>query len=155
MSQIIETTRMLSQELFEPVDVAGWQRDRSWINTNFLIGRWLSLEFMLDGFYGYNAEQFRAFAMAAVGPGNSGTSNPRIVVEAIVNKLTPKGLLTEADFNNALSAFTIDDVPEIYYGSDYVEGGQGLWMLDVSPEVPFQVYLLLQHLARQPEFQLK
>jgi uncharacterized protein (DUF1800 family) len=155
MNQIIETTRMLSQELFDPVDVAGWQRDRTWINTNFMIGRWLSLEFMLDGFYGHNAEQFRTFAVEAVGPSNRGTSNPRIVVEAIVNEMTPKGLLTEADFDNALSAFTIDDIPEIYYGSDYIEGGQGIWMLDISPEVPFQVYLLLQHLARQPEFQLK
>jgi len=36
-----------------------------------------------------------------------------------------------------------------------VDGGLGLWMLAVSMEVPQQVFLLLLHLARQPEFQLK
>ena len=39
---VIDTSRLLGQELFDPVDVAGWQRNRTWINTNFMIGRWLS-----------------------------------------------------------------------------------------------------------------
>ena len=93
--------------------------------------------------------------MDVVGSANSNTSNPEIVTRAIVDKLLPKGLLTAADFANALSTFTIEDVPQEYYGSDYIPGGLGLWMLSVSPEVPMQVYLLLQHIARQPEFQLK
>ncbi|QBA63160.1 DUF1800 domain-containing protein [Muriicola soli] len=152
---VIDTTRMLGQELFDPVDVAGWQRDRSWINTNFIIGRWLTVEVFLEIFYQSNQEQFRTLAMDAVGPADSNTSNPETVVRALVNKFTPLGLLTDQDFENAMDVFKIEDVPEEYYGSDYVPGGLGLWMLSVSPEVPQQVFLLLMHLSRQPEFQLK
>ena len=152
---VIDTTRMLSQELFDPIDVAGWQRDRSWINTNFIIGRWLTVEVFLEIFYQANQEQFRTLAMDAVGPADSNTSNPETVVRALVNKFTPLGLLTAQDFENAMSVFKIEDVPEEYYGSDYIPGGLGLWMLSVSPEVPQQVFLLLMHLSRQPEFQLK
>ncbi len=152
---VIDTTRMLSQELFDPVDVAGWQRDRSWINTNFMIGRWLTVEVFLELFFQNNQEQFRTLAMDAVGTADSNTSNPETVVRALVDKLTPIGLLTAQDFENAMSVFKIEDVPENYYGSDYIPGGLGLWMLSVSPEVPQQVFLLLMHLSRQPEFQLK
>lgn len=152
---VVDATGLLGQDLFDPIDVAGWQRDRSWINTNFIIGRWLTSEVFLQAFYQDNSEQFRTLAMDAVGPADSNTSNPETVVSALVNKFLPKGLLTQQDFDNAMSIFKIEDVPENYYGSDYVDGGLGLWMLSVSPEVPQQVFLLLMHLSRQPEFQLK
>lgn len=149
------SSSLLGQSLFDPVDVAGWQRDRTWINTNFIIGRWLTTEIFLESFYQNNPEEFRTLAMDAVGAADSNTSNPEKVVTAIVNKFLPKGLLTQQDFDNAMSVFKIEDVPENYYGSDYTPGGLGLWMLAVSPEVPQQVFLLLMHLSRQPEFQLK
>ena len=152
---IVSTCRMLGQTLFDPFDVAGWQRDRSWINTNFIIGRWLTSEVFLELSFQANQEQFRTLAMEAVGAANSNTSNPETVVSALVNKFTPKGLLTAQDFENAMSVFKIEDVPENYYGPDYIPGGLGLWMLAVSPEVPQQVFFLLMHLIRQPEFQLK
>ena len=151
----IDASRLIGQTLFDPFDVAGWQRDRTWINTNFIIGRWLTMEVFLEAFFQNNQEQFRTLAMDAVGPGDSNTSNPEIVVTALVNKFLPNGLLTTQDFENAMSVFKIEDVPENYYGPDYIPGGLGLWMLAVSAEAPVQVYLLLQHLARQPEFQLK
>ncbi|GBF21195.1 MULTISPECIES: DUF1800 domain-containing protein [Arenibacter] len=151
----INYSGMLGQDLFDPFDVAGWQRNRDWINTNFMIGRWLTMEAIVDGFYQDNPEQFRTFAMDAVGPANSNTSNPEIVVRAIVDKITPKGMFTQQDFDNAMSAFKIEDVPEDYYGPDYIPGGQSLWILSVSQEVPSQVHLLIRHLTRQPEFQLK
>ncbi len=152
---VVDASRLLGQSLFDPRDVAGWQRDRSWINTNFLIGRWLTVEVFLQAAFQANAEQFRAYAVAAVGSAESNTSNPQVVVQAIVDHLLPKGLLTTQDFENALSVFKIEDVPENYYGPDYIPGGLGLWMLSISPEVPQQVFLLLMHISRQPEFQLK
>ena len=155
LSFAMESASLVGQTLFDPVDVAGWERDRNWINTNFIIGRWLTSEVVIQGFYQNNPEQFRTLAMDAVGAGDSNTSNPETVVRAIVDKLLPKGLLTEQDFENAMSVFKIEDVPENYYGSDYIDGGLGLWMLAVSPEVPQQVFLLLMYLSRQPEFQLK
>lgn len=155
MQFAISSSQLLGQSLFNPVDVAGWQRDRTWINTNFMIGRWLTSEVFLETFYQNNPEEFRTLAMDAVGSANNNTSNPEIIVTALVNKLLPKGLLTAQDFENAMSVFKIEDVPENYYGPDYIPGGLGLWMLAVSPEVPQQVFLLLMHLSRQPEFQLK
>lgn len=151
----INYSGMLGQDLFDPFDVAGWQRNRDWINTNFMIGRWLTMETIIDGFYQENSEQFRAFAMDAVGPGNSNTSNPQIVVQAIVDKITPKGLFTQQDFDNAMSSFLIEDVPEEYYSPDFYPGGDSTWVLSMWPSVPLQVQLLLRHLSRQPEFQLK
>ncbi|NQZ42750.1 MAG: DUF1800 domain-containing protein [Flavobacteriaceae bacterium] len=151
----IDAAELIGQRLFDPVDVAGWQRDRQWINTNFIIGRWLTMEVFLERFFMANPEQFRTLAMDAVGAADSNTSNPETVVRALVNKFTPKGLLTEADFEIAMDAFKIDDVPENYYSPDYIDGGLSLWMLAVSSEVPLQVYTLMRHLSREPEFQLK
>ena len=74
--------------------------------------------YSVQGFFQNNQEQFRTLAMDAVGNANSNTSNPEIVVGAIVDKLLPKGLLTPQDFENAMSVFKIEDVPENYYGPD-------------------------------------
>ena len=152
---MIDAAALVGQELFNPVDVAGWQRNRQWINTNFMIGRWLTLEVYLDRLFQTDQERFRALAMDLVGTADSNTSNPEIVVRAIVAKFTPKGLLTDQDFENAMDAFKIDDVPENYYAPDYIEGGLSLWILGVSIEAPIQVLSLLKHLSREPEFQLK
>lgn len=152
---VIDASRLIGQTLFDPFDVAGWQRDRQWINTNFIIGRWLTSEVFLERFFQANPEQFRTLAMDAVGAGDANTSNPETVVRALVNKFTPKGLLTDQDFENAMDAFKIDDVPENYYSPDYITGGLSLWILSASMEVPTQVYVLLRHLSREPEFQLK
>jgi len=151
----IDAADLLGQTLFDPVDVAGWQRDRDWINTNFIIGRWLTMEVFLERFFDADPDQFRTLALDLVGAAESNTSNPETVVRAFVNKFTPKGLLTDQDFENAMDAFKIDDVPENYYAPDYIDGGLSLWMLSVSAEVPTQVYVLLRHLLREPEFQLK
>lgn len=152
---IMDSCALIGQDFFDPPEVEGWQRDRQWINTNFIIGRWLTSEVFLERFFQADPEQFRTLAMDAVGAANSNTSNPEIVVRALVDKFTPKGLLTDADFEKAMDAFKIDDVPEEYYSPDYIAGGLSLWTLSVSMEVPTQVYVLLRHLSREPEFQLK
>lgn len=152
---MVESCALLGQEFFNPPEVEGWQRDRQWINTNFIIGRWLTLEVYLQRFFEEDPEQFRQLAVDAVGPANAHTSNPEIVVRALVEKFTPKGLLTEADFERAMDAFKIAEVPEEYYSPDYFPGGSSTWGLQVSPEPPTQVYILLLHLIREPEFQLK
>ncbi|MEC3964231.1 DUF1800 domain-containing protein [Flagellimonas halotolerans] len=152
---MIDACSLVGQRFFQPPEVEGWQRDRTWINTNFIIGRWLTAEVFLERFFQNEPEQFRNLAMDAVGPADSNTSNPEIVVRALVNKFTPKGLLTDADFERAMDAFKIDDVPEEYYSPDYFPGGTSQWMLQMSAESPTQVHILLRHLSREPEFQLK
>ncbi|WP_431162968.1 DUF1800 domain-containing protein [Flagellimonas beolgyonensis] len=151
----MDSCSLIGQRFFQPPEVEGWQRDRTWINTNFIIGRWLTMEVFIDRFFQNDPEQFRTLAMDAVGPANMNTSNPEIVVRALVNKFTPKGLLTDADFERAMDAFKIDDVPEDYYSPDYIPGGNSWWVLSTSMEVPTQVHVLLRHLSREPEFQLK
>ncbi len=150
VSEMINYSRLLTQNLFDPIDVAGWQRDRSWINTNFIIGRWLTIESMIENFYQADNEQFRLFALAITGNDGLTSNNPDVIARPIVDFVLPKGLLTEPDYEKAFAIFR-SDVDNTYY-----EGGTTpSWTLAIWPQAPFQVYLLLQYLAREPEFQLK
>ena len=72
------------------------------------------------------------------------------VSRLIIDFLLPKGLLDDGEYQKAYDVFR-SDVEDVYY-----EGGnQESWTLATWQAGPFQVYLLLQYLARQPEFQLK
>ncbi|KQC30322.1 DUF1800 domain-containing protein [Flagellimonas eckloniae] len=146
----INDAALLGQELFDPFDVAGWQRDRQWINSNLMIGRWLTLEDYLSQLYTADPEQFRDFGLAVTGNDGLTSNNPDIIARPIIDKMLPKGLLTDSDYEKALVAFR-SDVDETYY-----EGGATPdWTLSTWPVAPAQVYLLLRHLSREPEFQLK
>ena len=143
----IDASSMIGQTLFDPIDVAGWQRDRQWINTNFLIGRWLTMETFVQLFYQADTEQFRTLGIQATGPTGATESNPDVVARAIIDKFLPKGLLTEADYAVAITAFR-----EPYEDNNVYETGTWNMMLD---DADSQVYLLLLHLVKEPEFQLK
>ncbi len=150
VSEMLNYSRLLSQELFDPIDVAGWQRDRSWINTNFIIGRWLTIESMLEAFYQADNEQFRSLGLSISGNTGLTSNNPDEVSRLIIDFILPKGLLNDGEYQKAYDIFR-SDVEDVYY-----EGGnQVSWTLATWQAAPFQVYLLLQYLARQPEFQLK
>lgn len=150
VAEMVNYAGMLSQELFDPVDVAGWQRDRTWINTNFLIGRWLTIESILENFYMADNEQFRTLGLDISGNAGLTSTNPDVVARLIIDFILPKGLLDENEYDKAFAIFR-SDIEEVYY-----EGGnQESWTLATWPQAPFQVYLLVQYLARQPEFQLK
>ncbi|MEP2689991.1 MAG: DUF1800 domain-containing protein, partial [Maribacter dokdonensis] len=72
------------------------------------------------------------------------------VARLIIDFILSKGLLNEDEYAKAFTIFR-SDVEDVYY-----EGGnQESWTLATWPQAPFQVYLLFQYLARQPEFQLK
>lgn len=150
IEEVNNYTRLLGQNLFDPFDVAGWQRDRSWINTNFMIGRWLTIETIIEGFYQSDNEQFRSFALSITGNDGTDSNNPDVIARQIIDFILPKGLLGEAEYDKAFAIFR-SDVDDTYY-----EGGTDeTWTLAMWQQAPFQVYLLLQYLARQPEFQLK
>lgn len=150
VAEMVNYAGMLSQELFDPIDVAGWQRDRTWINTNFLIGRWLTIESILENFYMADNEQFRTLGLDISGNAGLTSTNPDVVARLIIDFILPKGLLDENEYDKAFAIFR-SDIEEVYY-----EGGnQESWTLATWPQAPFQVYLLVQYLARQPEFQLK
>ncbi|MGC1515921.1 MAG: DUF1800 domain-containing protein [Maribacter sp.] len=150
VASMVNYAGLLSQQLFDPYDVAGWQRNRSWINNNFLIGRWLTIETILEGFYMADNEQFRKLGTDISGNAGLTSTNPDVVARLIIDFMLPKGLLDETEYAKAFAIFR-SDVEEVYY-----EGGnQESWTLMTWPQGPFQVYLLVQYLARQPEFQLK
>lgn len=148
LNTAISASTLLSQEIFNPFDVEGWQRDRTWINTNFMIGRWLTLEMFVETFWQNDQEQFRTFGIQATGPNGATTNDPDEVARAIIDKITPKGLLTETpDYSAAFAVFR-----EPYESDTVYQNGSWSMML---PNADSQVYLLLLHLVRQPEFQLK
>ncbi len=147
---VMNYSSLLSQTLFDPVDVAGWQRDRSWVNTNFMIGRWLTLENILEMFFQADNEQFRAFGLEITGVDGTNSNNPDIIARAIIDFILPKGLLNDVQYTLAFTAFRSDTDPTYYEG-----GNDETWTLATWVNAPFQVYLLLRHLSRQPEFQLK
>ena len=142
--------QLLSQTMFDPIDVAGWQRNRTWINTNFLIGRWLTIESLLEDFFQADDDQFRSLGLAISGDDGLLSNNPDPVARKIIDYILPKGLLNEGEYEKAFAVFRSP------VGEEYFEGGDpGNWTLSYSLEGPTQVYVLLQYLARQPEFQLK
>ncbi|WP_298995273.1 DUF1800 domain-containing protein [Flagellimonas sp. S174] len=147
VQNIIDSSRLIGQEMFDPFDVAGWQRDREWINTNFIIGRWLTSEVFVQAFFQSNREQFRTFGIEAAGAGGATETDPNVVARAIIDKLLPKGLLTDADYDRAIVVFR-----EPYEDNNVYETGSWNMTLD---DADTQVYLLLLHLVREPEFQLK
>lgn len=150
VAEMVNYSALLSQEIFEPFDVAGWQRDRSWINTNFMIGRWLTTESIIESFYMADNEQFRRLGLEISGNDGLISTNPDVVARLIIDFILPKGLLNEPEYEKAFAIFR-SDIEEVYY-----EGGnQESWTLATWPQAPYQVYLLFQYLARQPEFQLK
>lgn len=147
---MIDSCALIGQEFFQPPEVEGWQRDRQWINTNSMIGRWLTMEMYLEHFYQNDPNQFRELGLALSGDDGMYSNNPDVVAKPIIDKFTPKGLLTDADYEKAYIAFR-SDVDENYY-----EGGTTpSWTLLAWETGPSQVFLLLRHLSREPEFQLK
>jgi uncharacterized protein (DUF1800 family) len=150
VATLVNYSGLLSQRLFDPVDVAGWQRDRSWVNTNFMIGRWLTMESILEGFYEDDNEQFRTLGLDITGNVGLTSNNPDIIARAIIDFMLPKGLLEESEYEIAFAAFRSDIDPTYYEG-----GNEETWLLATWTQAPYQAFLLLTHISRQPEFQLK
>ena len=133
---------MLGQNIFQPLDVAGWQRDQDWINTSTLSGRWIGMEYMSWRFWNGDENQFRDFARSLTNE----STDPVIITKIIVDHFLSRGLYTEADYAIAESIFKWE-TPE-----DYWEDGIWNWNFDSAP---YQTILLMQHIFRMPEFQLK
>ena len=133
----------LGQIIYQPPDVSGWQRDEDWISTSTLTGRWQLFEAYLGALFGNGQEEaFREFARDL----SNDSTDPEYITQVIIDYLTSKGLYTVSDYTVATDIFKWE-VPQNYYDD-------GLWNLDWE-SAPYQVYLLLVHIATIPEFQLK
>ena len=132
---------LLGQVLFNPVDVAGWQGDRDWINASTLTGRWLTIEYYVFGIFENFPTELTNLAYTIVGE----STDPAYVTQQIVDYLIPNGLQTVDAYIQATEVFKWE-IPQNYYDKD-------LWSLSWDT-VPTQVALLLVHIGRIPASQL-
>jgi len=134
---------LFGQIIYDPLDVSGWQRDEEWIGTSTITGRWiffgLYLDYLLDNEFG---ESLRLFAKNL----SNNSNDPFYITTVIINHFMSKELYSPQDYEIATDIFKWE-IPQNYYDS-------GLWNLNWD-EAPFQVSLLLKHIATIPEFQLK
>ncbi len=142
LNLLIYLTAELGQNIYEPIDVAGWQRNRDWINSSTLTGRWLSMEYITWPFWNHDEDQFRQFAINLTGNSN----DPAFITSTIIDYFMSKTLFTSMDYEIATDILKWE-VPENYYED-------GSWNLSWD-SAPYQVLLLIHHIFRMPEFQLK
>jgi uncharacterized protein (DUF1800 family) len=142
LRQLVYINALLQQEIFNPVDVAGWQRNKAWINSSTLTLRWQLCEYISYDALNKNPEGLRQFAKNIAGLNN----DPAQVSKLIVDSLLAKGLETEAEYQLATDVFK-GEVPQNYFD-------EGYWNLDWET-APLQVAFLIIHIARLPEYQLK
>ncbi len=133
----------LGQKLFKPIDVAGWQGNKDWIDSSTLTLRWNRINWYLSRSWNYNQEQFRTIAKYIAGQ-NANDVNK--VSRSIVNYFMSRPLKSPLEYQQALEIFK-DQIPENYFED-------GIWNLEWST-VPKQVFQLLKYIIRVPEFQLK
>ncbi len=141
--RITDWARLSNQTIFSPPNVAGWRRDRDWISSPTLIARWTYSERIIRDLFRIDEEPFRDMAKAIA----EESTDVEEISKKIVDHFIPDSLFSEADYEIALVVFKSDAVPENLFED-------GTWNLDFNT-VPKQVCLLLGHLIKQPEFQLK
>ncbi|MBQ4818960.1 DUF1800 domain-containing protein [Aquimarina sp. MMG016] len=158
---IWDSSRILGQDVLNPIDVEGWQGDEDWISPDLLIGRWESARFTISRGWEENQQQFRDFIIGLpIGTAADGNladtlsgSEVDIVVRAIVDYFFPRGIEDDVIFNEILGVFKdIDAFPPSYYEPGATE--PNIWRLS-RPEVSEQFLALLNFIVDIPEFQLK
>lgn len=131
----------LGQQIYSPPDVAGWPGHRKWISTSRLSDRWRTMEYLH-----YLAAEHHAPALKTwiktISPSHS---DPEIITQSVIEAIFPAGLEDPLAYDRASIVFR-GDVP-----SNYFEDGS--WNLD-WPHSIWQIFHLLSHLSRLPEFQL-
>lgn len=132
----------MGQQLFNPIDVSGWNGNRSWINSTAITKRWD----MLSQYFGYvvlnlNKETLRQLAIDV----SNNSTDVAVVAQKITDHFIPKKLENAADYTQATTALKAS-VPQNYFDL-------GLWNLQFQ-YAPEQVYNLMLWIIRRPEYQL-
>lgn len=139
---IAGTAGDIGQRLLNPVDVAGWQGNREWINTNTLIVRWGGLQNLTNYFFTAVPEHFREMVITLTNDSN----DPSFITRTIIDHFVTKGFEYDEEYDKAIIRFK-SEIPENYYED-------GSWNLhwDTAPN---QIRLLLNYISTLPEYQLK
>ena len=135
--------REMGQEVFSPVDVAGWQGNHDWINSETLPKRWEFADYLLIKYWQKNKNQFKTFIQSLVG---SDQTDLRVIVTQLKDFMFCPYEIKEDEITDAINTF-MGEVPESYFED-------GTWSLN-SNSVPKQVCDLMRFLITLPEFQLK
>ena len=133
----------MGQEIFKPIDVAGWQENHDWISTGTLPMRWEFIEYILNRHWAGNKEQFRTFIISLVGEDEK---DPKVIVDKLKDYMFCKYDIKEEERTDAINIFK-GEIPENYFQD-------GTWTLNYE-SVPTQVYNLMLFFISLPEFQLK
>ncbi len=134
----------LGQEVFNPVDVAGWPGYHAWLNENTLAFRWgFSADFLFGTIVATETGR-QKLTQLALELGNGEINDPVIITDALATfflnqPLEPRLLETAVQYFKG-------EIPENYFE-------EGLWNL-YFPEVPYQIANLFFYLTRLPEWQL-
>jgi len=132
---------ILGQRLFNPVDVAGWQEDHDWVNSETLTARWLVCDYYLGWVFLNYPDALSQLALSIVGP----TTDPALATQKIVDYFIPRGLQTMAEYDQATTVFKWE-IPQNYFDLN-------IWNMGFET-IPAQMAVLMQHIFRMPEFQL-
>ncbi|MBT6169218.1 MAG: DUF1800 domain-containing protein [Flavobacteriaceae bacterium] len=133
----------MGQEIFKPIDVAGWQENHDWISTGTIPMRWEFIEYILNRHWAGNKEQFRTFIISLVGQDEK---DPKVIVDKLKDYMFCKYDIKEEEQTDAINIFK-GDIPDNYFQD-------GTWTLNYE-SVPTQVYNLMLFFISLPEFQLK
>lgn len=134
----------LGQEVFNPVDVAGWPEYHSWLNENTLAFRWSFSSYLLFGFFAQNESARAKIAQLALDLGDGEIQNADLICRRLVSYLLNKDL--DPDLQAVALQYFKGEIPENYFED-------GTWNL-YFPEVPYQVLNVMYYLTRLPEWQL-
>jgi uncharacterized protein (DUF1800 family) len=141
--QLRNKCRDMSQTIFSPVDVAGWQGNHDWINSETLPKRWEFADYLLIRYWKKNKNQFKNLLKALVG---TKETNLEVIVNNLKDFMFCNYEIKDEEMTEAINVF-IGEVPESYFED-------GTWTINDS-SVPRQVYDLMRYLVALPEFQLK
>lgn len=131
----------LGEQVAEPPSVAGWPADRTWINSSRLTGRWE----IMDGLTYTWAVSEPTLLVDLAKELTDNSNSPEVITMALVDHFISNGLYGDIAYENATEVLKWD-IPQNYYDN-------GTWNLDWD-QAPYQVFLLMQHIFRSPEFQL-
>lgn len=134
----------LGQEIFNPVDVAGWPEYHTWLNENTLAFRWSFSAYLLFGFFAQNESARNKIAQLA----RDVAEGEIFDVEIICRRLTRYFVNRELD--DDLQAVAVQYFKGEIPGNYFEDGTWNMYF----PEVPYQVLNMLYYLTRLPEWQL-
>jgi hypothetical protein len=135
--------RNMGQDIFSPLDVAGWQGNHDWINSETLPKRWEYADYLLIKYWQNNKDQFKKLAIDIAG---NDEKDVNIIVTKIKDFLFCSYQIKADEMIDAINVFK-GEVPENYFED-------GTWNLNRN-SVKRQVYDLLRFFVGLPEFQLK